>query len=202
MILAQKLESDEVTFESAKSGQRWGLSDFRLNQFTKRYIHYLLARMTSFVESSSDLGDDFPRYMNLLPDSYKNPFQVEHLWPDHFEEFRNEFQTFEEFNQWRNHMGGLVLLPGSKNASLNDKPYSGKRPHYQDENLLAASLTDLPYSHLPRFKNFRESNGLAFKSYPTFGKLEQTERRALYAELIKHIWSVERLKGLQNDSQG
>ena len=89
-----------------------------------------------------------------------------------------------------------MLLPKSKNASLNDKSYGGKRPHYQDENLLAASLTDLPYTHQPRFARFRDEHGFDFKPYATFGKDQQTERRALYTALIKHIWSVERLKVL------
>ncbi|MEY4244127.1 MAG: hypothetical protein RLZZ245_1712 [Verrucomicrobiota bacterium] len=195
-ILVQRLEKDDATLESAKGGWRKGVSDFRLNMFSKRYIHYLLARMTAYVEVSCDKGDRFAAYTNWLPDSKKNPFEVEHLWPYHFEDFETEFQTEDEFNQWRNHIGGLVLLPKSKNASLNDKPYTDKRPHYQDENLLAASLTDLPYSHLPRFKTFREANGYAFKACTAFGKEEQMERRALYTSLIKHIWSVERIKEL------
>ncbi len=195
-ILVQRLERDDATLESAKGGWRKGVSDFRLNMFSKRYIHYLLARMTAYVEVSCDKGDRFPAYTNWLPDSKKNPFEVEHLWPYHFEDFETEFQTEDEFNQWRNHLGGLVLLPKSKNASLNDKPYNEKRPHYQDENLLAASLTDLPYSHLPRFKTFREANGYDFKACPAFGKEEQMQRRALYTSLIRHIWSVDRLKEL------
>jgi uncharacterized protein with ParB-like and HNH nuclease domain len=195
-VLVQRLEKDDATLESAKGGCRKGLSDFRLNQLSKRYIHYLLARMTAFVERSCDKGDRFPAYTNWLPECAKNPFEVEHLWPYRYEDFEQEFQSEDEFSQWRNHLGGLVLLPKSKNASLNDKPYVEKRPHYQDENLLAASLTDLPYAHLPRFKAFRETNGFAFQPCPAFGKSEQLERRNLYAALIKHIWSVDRLKEL------
>lgn len=195
-LLVLRLEKDDASLESAKGGRRKGSPDFRLNVFSKRYIHYLLARMTSYIEAASDKGDHFPAYTNWLPDSEKNPFEVEHLWPDHFEGFETEFQSEEEFNQWRNHLGGLVLLPKSKNASLNDKTYPEKRPHYQDENLLAASLTDLPYAHLPRFKTFRESNGFDFKPYPVYGKQEQLERRSLYEALIKHIWSIDRIKEL------
>lgn len=195
-LLAKRLEDDETTLDSAKGGYRKGISDFRLNQFSKYYIHYILARMTTFVESACDKGDQFPKYTNWLPDSKRNPYEIEHLWPNHSEEFKADFASEDEFSQWRDHIGGLVLLPKSKNASLNDKSYDGKRPHYQDENLLAASLTDLPYTHQPRFARFREEHGFDFKPYATFGKDQQTERRALYTALIKHIWSVERLKEL------
>ncbi len=141
-------------------------------------------------------GDRFPAYVNRLPDSKKNPFEVEHLWPNRYDDLASEFPTEQEFNQWRNHLGSLVLLPKSKNASLNDKAYADKRAHYSDENLLASSLTELPYSHMPRFKTFRESNGFDFKSCPTFGKMEQMERRGLYTALINHIWSIDRMKEL------
>lgn len=195
-LLAKRLEEDETTLDSAKGGYRKGISDFRLNQFSKYYIHYMLARMTAFVESACDKGDQFPKYTNWLPDSRKNPYEIEHLWPYHPGDFQAEFPSENEFIQWRDHIGGLVLLPKSKNASLNDKPYVGKRPHYQDENLLAASLTDLPYAHTPRFTRFREEHGFDFKPYASFGREEQLERRSLYNALIKHLWSVDRLREL------
>jgi uncharacterized protein with ParB-like and HNH nuclease domain len=193
-ILTQRLAKDDATLDSAKGGNRKGISDFRLNMLSKRYIHYLLARMTAFIESGCDKGDYFAAYANRLPNSAKNPYEVEHLWPNRYADFAAVFPTEDEFSRWRNHFAGLVLLPKSKNASLNDKAYPDKRAHYQDENLLAASLADLPYSHLPRFKVFREAHGFDFKSCPSFGKAEQEERWKLYASLIKHLWSVDRLK--------
>ncbi|MBP6603405.1 MAG: DUF262 domain-containing protein [Verrucomicrobiales bacterium] len=195
-VLSQRLAKDDATLDSAKGGNRKGISDFRINMFTKRYVHYILARMTAYAESSCDKGQHFAAYVNRIPTVTKNPYEVEHLWPNHYEDFANVFQTEDEFSNWRNHLGGLVLLPKSKNASLNDKPYPYKREHYQDENLLAASLGGLPYAHLPRFKTFREASGHDFKSYPAFGKEEQMERRALYEGMMKHLWSIDRLKEL------
>jgi uncharacterized protein with ParB-like and HNH nuclease domain len=194
--LAARLEKDDVTLDSAKGGYRKGLSDFRVNQSSKRYIHYILARLTAFIEKGCDLEDRFAAYTNWLPDSRRNPFEVEHLWPDNHEAMKTEFPSVDEFNYWRNRLAGLVLLPKSKNSSLNAKPYTEKRPHYQGENLLAASLTELPYAHTPRFARFREQHGFDFKPYATFGKEQQTERRDLYTAMIKHIWSVDRLKEL------
>ena len=55
-ILSQRLEKDDATLESAKGGGRKGLADFGINMFSKRYIHYLLARMTTYSELSCDRG--------------------------------------------------------------------------------------------------------------------------------------------------
>jgi hypothetical protein len=195
-LLEKRLEEDDTTLDFAKGGYRKGISDFRLNQFSKPYIHYILARMTAFVESACDKGDQFPRYTNSLTECRRNPYEIEHLWPNHAEDFMAEFSSEEEFARWREHIGGLVLLPKSKNASLSDRNYDGKCPHYQGENLLAASLTEQPYAHQPRFARFCKEYGFDFKAYSTFGKEQQNERRALYTALIKHIWSVERLKEL------
>ncbi len=195
-VLAARLERDDVTLDSAKGGYRKGLADFRVNQSSKRYIHYMLARLTAFIEKACDMEDRFAAYTNWLPDSRRNPFEVEHLWPFNHESMKAEFPSEDEFYRERNHIGGLVLLPKSKNASLNDKPYADKRPQYQGENLLAASLTDLPYTHTPRFTRFRTEQGFEFQPYAAFGKAQQAERRALYSRLIKHIWSVDRLREL------
>ena len=195
-ILTVRLEREDATFEGAKGGYRKGVENFGLNNFTKRYIHYMLARMTAYLEASCDLGDRFPAYVNRLPDSKKNPFEIEHLWEDHFERFTEDFSSEEEFSQWRNHLGGLILLPKSKNASVNDKPYVEKASFYVDENLLASSLTPQPYGHTPRFKRFREETGLAFEAVPRMGKSEQLQRRQLYKQLIETIWCADRLNEL------
>jgi len=142
------------------------------------------------------LGDRFPAYANRHSDSMKNPFEVEHLWEDHFDRFSAEFTSEDEFARWRNHLGGLILLPKSKNASVNDKPYVDKVSFYTDENLLASSLTPQPYAHSPRFKRFREETGLAFEACPEMGKSEQLARRSVYKQLIETIWCAERLRKL------
>ena len=51
-----------------------------------------------------------------------------------------EFAHSSEFAEYRNHIGGLLLLPKSFNASYGDLPYAEKRGHYRSQNLLACSL--------------------------------------------------------------
>jgi hypothetical protein len=101
----------------------------------------------------------------------------------------------QEFQDWRNHVAGLLLLPADVNRSLQDKPYDQKAPHYAKQNLYAASLTAATYEHEPQFKQFRTANNLPFKPYESFGKSEQSERRVLVEHLVNLVWSPSRLDG-------
>ena len=87
------------------------------------------------------------------------------------------FATAQEFQEWRGHVAGLLLLPADVNRSYQDKPFAEKSPHYAKQNLFAASLTASAYEHQPQFDAFRRQWRLPFKAYETFGKAEQKERR-------------------------
>lgn len=124
-ILIERLNKDDVVLTGAKSGDRHGIEDLRLNQFSKRYIHHILARITAHVEMSCDAPNRFPEYVARDVD---DPFEVEHIWADHFEDHKDEFSTAEEYREFRNNIGGLLLLPASFNRSFQDKSYEEKLP--------------------------------------------------------------------------
>ena len=75
----------------------------------------------------------------------------------------DEFSHPSEFQEYRNRVGGLLLLPKSFNASYGDLPYAEKREQYVGQNLLARSLHEGAYNHNPGFKRFIVSSGLAFQ---------------------------------------
>lgn len=106
-----------------------------------------------------------------------------------------EFPQQKDFHDWRNTIGGLLLLPKKVNASLNDMAYADKLPHYIKENLLAQSLHPLAYQYHPGFKQAMTGHGPSFKDHPEFKKADLEARKALYCQLAKAVWSVERLKG-------
>lgn len=54
--LTRRLDEDEIGFEGYASRDRYGIDDLRLNQFSKRYIYHLLARLTAHVEVESGGG--------------------------------------------------------------------------------------------------------------------------------------------------
>ncbi|MCY3956575.1 MAG: DUF1524 domain-containing protein [Nitrospira sp.] len=57
----------------------------------------------------------------------------------------DEFDHPMDFSDYRNRIGGLLLLPKSFNASYGDMPYSDKYKHYYGQNLLAQSLHEKAY---------------------------------------------------------
>ena len=56
-ILTQKLNNDDVTFDGSPSKRRKGINDLYLNQFSRRYIYHLLARLTAYIEVGAGLPD-------------------------------------------------------------------------------------------------------------------------------------------------
>jgi len=189
-ILRKKLDEDDVTFEGYKARRRGGLDALGLNQFTRRYISHLLARITSFVEVGSGRTESFDK---LVDRSVKNPFDVEHIWADNYSAVSDQFESEQDFDDWRNNAASLLLLPADVNRSLQDKSYVNKIPHYAKQNLWAASLNQSVYQHQPKFEQFRDAHSLTFGHLSKFGKDEQRKRRKLLADLTGIIWSPNRL---------
>ena len=105
-------------------------------------------------------------------------------------EFSNEVQ----FAEYRNRIGGLLLLPNQTNASLNDMPYNDKRDHYLKENLVAQSLHEKAYDRNPGFRQFIQRSDLPFRAYRIFKKADLDARqRTLNQLLAEQIWNPERL---------
>ncbi len=191
VILDGKLSTDEVSFEGAPNKGRRGIDGLGLNQFSRRYIYHMLARVTAYTETQSGKPDLFDKYVDR---TCNNPCDIEHIWADDYDRYKADFSNREEFYNARDHIAGLLLLPADVNRSLQAKRFEEKGPVYASQNLYAASLTDNAYLHQPQFRAFRERTGLPFKPYSRFGKNEQAERRALVIALVKEIWSPGRLK--------
>lgn len=161
----------------------------QLNQQNRRSIHRLLARLTDFVEKSS--GEE-SRYAEYVKEG-RNRYEVEHIWANHYDRHKDQFENADSFASHRNQIGGLLLLPKSKNASYNDLPYKEKLKHYRTQNLLAHSLHPECYDRNPRFLRFIEKFDLPFKSYTSFNKADIDERGELYRQIAKHTWDPDEL---------
>lgn len=186
-ILAKRLREEE----SFSANDRFGMH--KMNRYM---VHRLLARMTDFVERESGLPSHYVEYVS----NGKTRYEVEHIWADHFEDHQDEFSHPADFAEYRNHIGGLLLLPKTFNASYGDLPYKEKREHYLKQNLLAQSLHPKCYEHNPGFLKFIERSGLAFKPHERFTKDDLDERQRLYVQLAEHTWSIDRLfKIVQQD---
>jgi uncharacterized protein with ParB-like and HNH nuclease domain len=190
-ILKQKLAEDDVTFTGSPAKGRKGIEEFGLNQFSRRYIYHLLARITEATEIGAGRTESFDK---LIDRDRKNPFDIEHIWADSFDAVKTVFANEAEFADWRNQVASLLLVPADVNRSLQDKPFTEKKAHYARQNFWAASLDASTYQHQPKFTNFATDNILPFKPFENFTKAEQSERRVLLNKMVEMIWSPSRLE--------
>lgn len=174
-----------------------GVETLRYRESNSQFVHYLLARLTAWLESGAERGDLIGHY--LAKRDGKRVFQVEHLFPNSNETYKNLIWDAEEYRQWRSRIGGLVLLDGDENASLGDLPLATKVDSYRNHNLLAASLhpTTRTIRGLAKFRRFIKEQGLqqAFRHYeadePFTDLIEQRGR--LLRAMCERIWNPERL---------
>jgi DNA repair ATPase RecN len=180
--LGQKLSTEAETFASNDR--------FHLHGMNGRQIHRLLARMTEYIETRSTMPS---RYSEYIQRSGKHGYEIEHIWSNHPEQHKDEFDHPTDFEEYRNRIGDLLLLPKSFNASLGDIAYAQKREHYDGQNLLARSLHEQAYDHNPGFLRFVRESGLPFRALKEFKKADLDARQELYRKLAEQIWSPERL---------
>lgn len=192
-ILVDKLASDDVTFHGSVQKGRDGIQKLALNQFSRRYIFHLLARVTAFTDAGSGRADPFP---SLVDRGQKNPFDIEHIWSNDYADHADTFANKEEFEELRNTVPALLLLPADVNRSLQDKPYGYKLGKYASHHVYTASLGRGAYVNQPQFEAFRSEMNLPFAAFDTFGKVELDARRQLVARLVDQIWSPDRLNAV------
>ena len=189
----EELRSVLANWLSNEDEQLDGISDLGLNQRNRSHIRYILARITAWLDS--ELGEQ-GTFVKYLDKSLKNPFEVEHIIADHFERHTKDFESEDEFQEYRNRIGGLLLLPKDFNASYGDMPYHEKVEHYYAQNPLARSLNSRAYSNNPTLMRFLKKYDLASKykyHTPDFAKNEIIERQKLYQTLAKILWDPKRL---------
>ena len=182
-VLTEQLSAEGVTFASNDR--------FRLHGMNGRQIRHLLIRITDYVETRSGQASRYDEYIQHYG---KNRYEVEHIWADHYARHSDEFEHPADFSEYRNRIGGLLLLPKSFNASYRDLSYEKKCEHYNSQNLLARSLHENAYDHNPGFRKFQEESGLRFQPHATFKKRDLDARQELYHHIAERIWNPDLLR--------
>lgn len=178
-VLENKLTAMDESWE--------GMHRFRLHGQNKVFVKYLLSRLSGYVDQLAGQSTDFRNY--FLKGTGK-PYEIEHIWSRHFDDHRDEFEHENDFVEYRNRLGGLVLLPRGTNQSYGDKPYEVKKQHYIKENLLVKSLCPLTYENNPNFNKLIIEHGLPFKAHNEFKKGDLDERQVLYQAMCEKIWTL------------
>jgi hypothetical protein len=149
------------------------------------FVKFLLSRVTGFIEQQSGASTSFSTY---FVSARTKPYEVEHIWADKFDEHRNEFDQRHEFENYRNRIGDLVLLPQGTNQSYGAMSYAKKLEHYLKENLLAKSMHPKCYENNPNFVGMARTLRLEFKAHPSFAKADIDERQTLIQSICEVIW--------------
>ncbi len=165
---------------------------YRLHQQNYRQVRHVLARLTYWVDSRCGIPSHFE---DLISQGRGRPFEIEHIWANHPEEFAAHFPHPSDFEEARNRLGGLLLLQRGLNQSLGDASYEAKRDAYlgHSQNLLARSLHPQAYLNNPAFKKLIVDTGLGFVDYGSFGPDEQAQRQELYLRIAEWVWNPSRL---------
>jgi hypothetical protein len=168
--------------------------NFYLHQQNKRFVKHLLCRITSFVDNK--VGKD-TSYLSYRKPNGK-PYEIEHLWSDHFEQHRDEFEQEADFSNARNAIGALVLLPNGTNQSFNSDTYTDKLPHYLKENIYAQTLHPDFYQKNPNFKN-SDLSTIPFQAHEELKLTDIEQRNEVVKSLCEMIWSPDNFD-LSNDN--
>ncbi|MFB7575178.1 DUF262 domain-containing protein [Streptomyces sp. NPDC056165] len=163
-------------------------------------IRYLLARATAYVEEACQRSPDALAYLD------RDRYHIEHLWANHHHRVEREISDAVVFRSRRNQLGGLGLLPGRENSSINDMPLHDKSTLYARSNILLGIIAPGYDRRNPLLREFIKRHQLD-KTLRSFGPREtmttviQT-RQELYLRLFEHIWDPERLglRTTHNDS--
>ncbi len=184
-------------YENLEEGNESFDSNDRLyvHQQNAKSVKRILARLTDFVGIGSAEPSRYLEYVSEMDVRY----EIEHVWANHFDRHQTEFEHPEDFAEFRNRIGDLLLLPKSHNASYGDLRYEEKWPHYISQNMLARSLNPQCYERNPAFSRFVSETELPFKAYGEFNKSDVEERGALYKEIAKRVWNPHNLLSIANN---
>lgn len=187
--LAQSLKKEILELE-----QKWeAVDDFRLHGMNRQFVKHLLSRVSSYINSL--VGKD----ANYV--SYHHPkgrqFEIEHIWGNKFEEHKDEFDQKEDFQEWRNSVGALILLPNGTNQSFNSNKYEHKLKHYIKENTYAQTLHSHYYEKNPNFLRSPIIKELNFKPHTEFKKEDISARQELVKRICEKIWDPEYFENVE-----
>lgn len=152
--------------------------------------HQNISRLRVLITLITEIVSRKTRGSNYLLGK-KEPVEVEHIWANHFDQHTDEFSNEQDFQNARNSIGDLLVLPKRPNGSYGDLPYEDKVVRYIKENILAQSLNEDAYgtrSGISGFLEYIEKTGLSFKPYKQFSKNAIDERGSLYREILKSNW--------------
>jgi len=157
-------------------------------------IIYYLARISCFIESHLDQANRIGFQVYWQRDKGGKTFDIEHLLKKDFDPATlpatHGFADAKQYEERRNLIGALTLLPRSRNRSLQDAPYATKLAAYATENTLAKSFCRAFYQSNPKIDNFLKTNPeVKLSAIDDFTMSDIDNRANNYVEIAKKIWA-------------
>jgi hypothetical protein len=160
----------------------------------KSDLLFLLARIATCLEDELAMKSKTGFVTFLRRDRGQKTFDIEHLFKSTYDTTvlpaTHGFTDAKDYSEQRNLLGALILLPRSRNRSLQAKSYKEKLPIYATENILAQTLNPAFYENNPevaRFVTAQPAVGLV--AFADFEKASITARGDTYSALADLIWA-------------
>ena len=173
MVLVRALRRMDVSIDA--------ITKFSLNQFSGRYMLHLLARFTSYVNTKMGNPSQFDVYVDRKRKG--NTYDIEHILPDDYDSYQDDFATADEFQTSRQMIGNLIILTRDKNRSYQAMKYQEK---------VEKALNDTAYHNNPKFLAVASQYG--FTAIPKFTKDSINERANIYLQMAVDIWDPNAIK--------
>lgn len=170
------------------------LPEYTYKDKTRAEMLFLLARIAHFLEGSLKSTNKVGFAVYMQRDKGARTFDIEHVLREVIDQGNLpssslNFVNDSEYARKRNLIGGLVLLPRSRNRSLNDNSFADKITVYGSENILCQSLCDGFYMNNPELARFVNANPhIQLKKYNEFRSEVIDERGELYKIIALDIW--------------
>jgi hypothetical protein len=146
--------------------------------------------MTNWLELQVGFGSNLATY---LSSSGSQGYDIEHVIADQHVRHVDEFPVEQDFQETRNRIGGLLLLPRSFNRSYGALPFEEKRTLYLQQNILAQTFHENAYERNPGLKRVIHESKVPFESNASFGKSDLEKRQKVMLKLAEEVWNVARL---------
>lgn len=192
-VLLNKVSTEKDTLESLKK--------ISYGNIKRQDLLTLLARIASFLENALDVAAKvgFANYVDRSQDS--KTFDIEHLLANDMVKINTDleksgksgFLTTSEFNDSRNSLGGLILLPRGRNRSMKDMLYTDKLARYSNENILAQTLTSSFYLNQPNWNKFSVDTSISTKGCVHADATTINDRVQFYFNVATRIWNPDEL---------
>ncbi|HDR2573924.1 TPA: DUF262 domain-containing protein [Enterobacter ludwigii] len=189
---------------SAYISREWGkyyplinkIVTFAYQDKNRSEMLFLLGRIAHFLEVNLNTTNKVGFDTYLQRDKGQKTFDIEHILRsvinhDELPSASLKFTSDEEYLVKRNVIGGLILLPRSRNRSLSDNTYADKKSVYAIENILCQTLCEGFYQNNPELTRFLAAfPTIPLKKYDEFESISIDERGELYKNIALKIWET------------